>query len=233
MLRDAIILAGGKGSRLKEVVRDIPKPMAAINDKPFLSYLMDFLKRFGIGHVVMAVGYRHEVITGFYGDRYEGMDISYSIESTPLGTGGGISQAFEKVAGEMAFVLNGDSFYDCDLAEFYEFHRQKAATLSLALNYMEDFERYGIVNIDPDNRILGFKEKQYQESGYINAGVYIMPRSTLTDPSLPEVFSLEKDILESGKVDGIYGFPGRSYFIDIGIPEDYERAQHELQQYFH
>ncbi len=227
MSDSAIILAGGFGTRLHSVVSDLPKPMADISGKPFLHYLLLYLKHFGVKNAILATGYLHEKIESYFGYNYEGINIQYSVETYPLGTGGAIKKALELVKGN-CFILNGDSFIAADLNQLAKFHSSKKADFSIGLKAMQHFDRYGTVVLDK-NRITAFKEKEYTESGLINTGIYITSHQIFDGLDLPENFSIEKDFLEKNLERlNIAGMPVDGYFIDIGIPEDYHRASAEL-----
>ena len=229
MIREAIVLAGGFGTRLQKVVSEVPKPMAPVAGKPFLQYILDYLIQHKVNHAVLAVGYLHETIINFFGDKYQSLDITYSIESNPLGTGGGILQACKYVSGNNVFVINGDTFFDVDLVELSALHEHNNALLTVALKQMERFDRYGTVDLDAEGRITGFLEKKYLETGLINGGIYCLNKQ-IFHAELPEVFSFEKEILEKEIVNRkIYGLRSEGYFIDIGIPEDFERAQSDFK----
>ncbi|MEM6801857.1 MAG: nucleotidyltransferase family protein [Bacteroidota bacterium] len=229
MIKEAIVLAGGKGTRLRSVVSDVPKPMADINGRPFLAFLLDDLAQQGIERVVLAVGYKREVILEYFGTEYKGMEVLYSVEEEALGTGGGIKLACSKVEGEEVLAINGDTYFQVDLEALYTFAKENSATLTMALKQMYDFDRYGTVQTGDDGRIMGFEEKKYQTAGLINGGVYFFRKSLLEDSELAEKFSFEKDILEKlYDQEAFYGLGFDTYFIDIGIPEDYERSKHEL-----
>lgn len=221
----AIILAGGLGTRLKEVVKDLPKPMAPVNGKPFLHYVFEYLNRQGITRAVLAVGYKYEVIKAFLGNSYLNIDIQYSIEEEPLGTGGAIKQAFDLVEDE-AFVINGDTFFDVSLSELYSFFSSKNADLAMALKQLKNFDRYGTVKVNDDERVVQFKEKKLMEEGLINGGVYLMKKNIFNNAGDEKKFSFEKDVLEKfvGELR-YYGISFENYFIDIGIPTDYAQAQ--------
>ncbi|MDF2953381.1 MAG: NDP-sugar pyrophosphorylase [Thermodesulfobacterium sp.] len=223
MIKEAIVLAGGLGKRLRKVVKDVPKPMADVNGKPFLEYLLTFLARQKIEKVVLSVGYKYEVIKNYFGNSFSGMKLVYSIESKPLGTGGGIRRSLSFVDSNEAFVLNGDTFFDIDMEKLYFFHKEKNSVLSVALKPMRHFDRYGSVKLDKNNRIIGFEEKKYYESGLINGGIYLLNKNFFMSFALEE-FSFEKDFLEKYYNSyAFYGLEFRDYFIDIGIPEDYEK----------
>lgn len=224
-LEEAIILAGGKGTRLRSVVSDMPKPLAPINNIPFLTYIIHFLKKEGIKHIVLSVGYKWEMIKEIYGNSYEGINISYAVEETALGTGGGIALALKETKQDDILILNGDSFIDFNLNDFYLFHKKENSRLSFVLKEMKDFERYGSVEVN-ENKIIEFKEKKFITQGLINAGAYIAKRDIFNGLNLPERFSFEQDYLEKKVSEGcFYGYKTNGYFIDIGIPEDYNKAQ--------
>jgi len=231
MIKTAIILAGGFGTRLQSVVSDVPKPMATIDSKPFLHYLFVYLTKYKVEKVVLAVGYLHEKIITHLGYNYLGIEIEYSIESTPLGTGGGIQQAISKTTGD-ALILNGDTFLEIDLTALYHYHTSQEADLTMSLKRMTDFDRYGTVSIE-NNRIVRFNEKKYCENGLINAGVYICSKAIFEKEKMPTKFSFEVDFLTPKLLDiKVCGFETDGYFIDIGIPDDYKKAQEELPQKF-
>lgn len=232
MLHTAVILAGGFGTRLQSVVNDVPKPMAPVNGEPFLSYQLNYLKHFGIKKVILSVGYLAEKITAFYGNNYNGLELSYVTEDTPLGTGGGIRLALEQSPDRMLLVLNGDSFFDVDLHEFYNLHTQESAQCSLALRKVENAARYGTVETDTHNRITSFQEKSgLQKEGRINGGVYILDRELYLGATPAATnFSIEKDFFEKHLAGCIIkGFEFKGYFIDIGIPEDYLKVQDDFK----
>ena len=216
-----IILAGGFGTRLSTVVKNVPKPMAPINGKPFLYYIFKELQHQKIKQVVLSVGHLKEVIQDYFQDKYLGISIQYAIENEPLGTGGGIKHAFNFVEDD-AFVLNGDTFFDIELSKL----KKTDADISIALKPMFNFDRYGTVELNNENRIVSFNEKKYCEHGLINGGVYYFKKSLFDKIETERKFSFEKDILEKHLHHlQIQGTVFDNYFIDIGIPEDYKQAQ--------
>lgn len=226
---EAIILAGGKGTRLQSVVYDIPKPMAPINEKPFLCYVLDELSIWGFQHVILSVGYKKEVIEAFFGDDYNGMRITYSKEDEPLGTGGAIKKALEYANNKNVFILNGDTFFKINYKHMLEFHMTKKSALTVALKQMFQVDRYGIVITDGD-RIIEFLEKQFRDVGFINGGVYLFHKSSFDMEQMESCFSFEVDFLQKYYSELTFdAFKSEGYFIDIGIPEDYQRAQIELK----
>lgn len=171
MMKEAIVLAGGLGTRLNEIVSDVPKPMATINGRPFLEFLLEFLLKEGIQHVVLSVGYKHEIIINHFKNNYKGLHLNYSIEPYPLGTGGGIKASLSLTEQEDIFVLNGDTFFNISLNRLYEFHQLKGAKVSVALKSMKNFKRYGLIEIGDDHQILAFREKHPTKLGLINGGI--------------------------------------------------------------
>lgn len=228
MINEAIVLAGGLGTRLKGVINDIPKPMAPIGEQPFLEYLLSYLNNSGITHVILAVGYKHEVISDYFGKQYKNIALSYAIEHEPMGTGGGIANALKYAKTEELFLLNGDTFFEVDLKELSNFHAKNNAELSLSLKAFKNFDRYGTVELE-SNKINSFKEKQSVKEGFINGGVYIINKVLFNQDHLGEKYSFEQDIMEKAIGQfAVYGKVSSGYFIDIGIPEDYNIAQKEL-----
>lgn len=229
---EAIILAGGFGTRLSTVVNDVPKPMAPISNKPFLSYLLDYLSGYQLNSVVLCTGYKHEKIEEYYSFSYKNTNIRYSVEETPLGTGGAIKQALQKVKSDSAIILNGDTLFNINLSEFIKFHHKLKSDISVALKELSDFDRYGSVILDGE-RIIGFEEKKHKSLGYINGGVYILNKNVFEKYELPQTFSFEKQILETRTRElSVSGYKSNEYFIDIGIPEDYKKAQEEIKELF-
>ena len=228
---EAIVLAGGFGTRLQNVVSDVPKSMALINNRPFLEYLLDFLINQGVSRAVLSVGYKHEIITTYFKDRYKSLPIEYSVEEEPLGTGGGIRLALWRIRGERAVIFNGDSIFRTDLKALETAHLAKKADVTLALRKLENTGRYGRVTLNRQRRITGFEEKNGGAGpGLINAGVYIMEKLFLMEPHFRGKFSIEKDCFERFyDTSRMFGFPAGGYFLDIGIPQDYHKAQDEFK----
>lgn len=225
----AIILAGGFGTRLQTVISDLPKPMAPIQGEPFLAYLLSYLRQQGIKEVILSVHYLRQKIIDYFQEEYAGIKISYAIEEQPLGTGGAICYALQQVVGdEPVFVLNGDTFVPLDYDAMYAQHLASEAHLSMALREISDCSRYGHVTVE-QGQITSFQEKGMSGPGYINAGVYLLQKKLFKDYQFSQAFSFEKDfLLEQGSQLKIPAFFAQDYFIDIGIPEDYARANQEL-----
>lgn len=232
MTGEAIILAGGLGTRLKEVVAEEPKSMAPINGRPFLEYQLDYLERWGLKKVILSVGYQKEKIRLHFGDQYKSLKIAYAIEEEPLGTGGAILNALQFVEGYAVFIFNGDTYFDVNLQRLDDFRKIKEADLILAMRFEIDPARFGLLEFDNNNRITNFYEKSDGiEEGYINGGVYVVRRDYLRRFGLPEKFSFEKDFLQKYyQTEEFYGMRCFSYFRDIGVPEDYQKAIDEFKR---
>lgn len=224
--REAIVLAGGFGTRLAHVVPDVCKPMAPVAGRPFLRFIMDQLAAAGFDRVVVADGYRRKQIEDFFGSAYRGMAIGYSPEETPLLTGGAVKRALGRCQSDWVFVLNGDTWLDVDFTamEAAAADAPYGVSAVIAVKRMHDFERYGTVDVDAGGALTAFHEKRPCEEGLINAGVYLLRRDVLD--GMPEKFSLESDYFERvvgyGSLCAVECAGG---FIDIGVPEDYELAQ--------
>jgi D-glycero-alpha-D-manno-heptose 1-phosphate guanylyltransferase len=226
---EAIILAGGLGTRLRSAVPDLPKCMAPINGVPFISYLIDNLINEGVTNFIFSLGYKSELFISLLEEKLPIKNYLIVIEDKPLGTGGAIKLACKKAKDENVIALNGDSLFKVNLKELMQFHLEKKSQCTLALKPMHNFERYGSVEIDAVQKINSFKEKQFITKGYINGGVYAIEVGSFLQKSLADKFSMEQDYLEKYSVEGnFYGFVQEGYFIDIGIPQDYARAQIEL-----
>jgi D-glycero-alpha-D-manno-heptose 1-phosphate guanylyltransferase len=226
--REAVILAGGLGTRLRETVADLPKSMAPVGGKPFLAFLLDQLCTYRVTKAIVAAGYLHEKIESYFGNSYNDLQLVYSVENEPLGTGGALIKAVDMVTADSFFVLNGDTLFNIDLEKFRKSFTYSNASLSVALKPMKDFDRYGSVTLE-DERIVAFNEKKYCSEGVINGGVYIMRKDWIIRNSPGVKFSFEKDIMERRVPnDIITGYISDAYFIDIGIPDDYEKANHDF-----
>jgi D-glycero-alpha-D-manno-heptose 1-phosphate guanylyltransferase len=230
---EVVVLAGGLGTRLKEVIGAYPKCMAPVNGKPFLSYLFDYVNQQKATRVILSLGYKHKVVVDWLEEQDLFFELDYVIESEPLGTGGGILAAMEIAETDDVAVLNGDTMFKTDLRALYNFHTGKKAETTLALKKMQKFDRYGVVNADASGIITSFEEKQYKEEGTINGGVYFINRERFLARQLPEKFSFEKDYLERFvKEKKFYAMACDDYFIDIGIPADYENVQEHFKTLF-
>jgi len=232
MIKQAIILAGGLGTRLRSVVSELPKCMAPIAGKPFLHYVIAHLTKEGVTDYIFSVGYKSKNILDYVNDQYgknEELKIQFSQEDEPLGTGGAIQLALKKATEENVLVCNGDTLFKVSVEQLSSFHVQHKANCTLCLKPMSHFDRYGVVVTDQNNRIISFEEKRFYETGYINGGIYLLNTENFRKETFPLNFSFEKDYLEKNvRERRLYGLVQDQYFIDIGIPEDYARAQSEL-----
>lgn len=232
-VKEAIILAGGLGTRLREEVPDLPKCMAPVNEQPFLHYLILFLQKAGIETFIFSLGYKAEAAIAFIEKTLPPSAYKLVIEPEPLGTGGGIRLAMQVVEGKNVWVLNGDSIALVNLEEQYRLHESRSAIGTLALIPQQQFDRYGTVTIDQNNRITGFEEKKWQETGLINAGIYLFDTNTFLQSTPNGNFSLETEFLQRRySTLPMYGYVESAYFIDIGVPQDYRRAREEFAQLF-
>lgn len=231
-MREAIVLAGGLGTRLRSAVPDLPKCMAPVNGRPFLSYLIDYFQGQGINRYIFSVGYRHEVIVDYIRKEYPSLNASFSIEEQPLGTGGGIYLSLQQARQSQVLILNGDTLFKVDVDELLSFHLQHPAECSLALKPMTDFDRYGVVETDASGCVRQFLEKKPYQQGNINGGVYAINRERFLERAFPSVFSFEKEYLEKAVTENcLFGQVQKGYFIDIGIPEDYQKAQLDFARF--
>jgi D-glycero-alpha-D-manno-heptose 1-phosphate guanylyltransferase len=228
---ELILLAGGLGTRLRPVIGEKLKPLASVAGEPLLSKLLRNASRAGFTRVVLAVSYRHEDVTGTYGQQFEGMSISYSVEPTPLGTGGAIKQALKSCSGEHVAVQNADTFVNPPWAAMMDKAKASSCKVVVGVTWTDDTSRYGMVHTNGE-RISAFGEKQATGAGLINAGVYVLSRSIFDGLPLPESFSFEKDYLTSYVKEAPFLWVRvEGAFIDIGTPADYLRAAEYLQKY--
>ncbi|ECK3894139.1 D-glycero-D-manno-heptose 1-phosphate guanosyltransferase, partial [Campylobacter coli] len=215
----AIVLAGGLGTRLRSVVQDLPKPMAPINGEPFLAFVLEHLKKQGITEVILSVSYKYELIQEYFKDEFHGMRIRYNIEKELLGTGGAIKDALKLIKNEV-YVLNGDTFFDIDLKKLVLSNSNK---ICIALKQIQNFDRYGTVNIDKQGLVTSFEEKVFKKQGLINGGIYLLKKDIFDKFDLEKKFSFEEFLQENYKSLKIQTQIFDDYFIDIGIPKDYRR----------
>lgn len=225
---EAIILAGGFGTRLSGVVSNVPKPMAPINGKPFLEYLINYLSKYNVEKIILSVGYKYEVIKDYFGSNFNDIEIVYSIEDTPLGTGGAVKLATEYITKDSFLLINGDTFFDIDLNKFQDEFLRKNSDVMLALKHMINFDRYGTVECDVYGKVIAFKEKTQMDSGNINGGAYLFKTSFFLNLKEAGKFSLEQHLEDNFKTLNISGSVYDSYFKDIGIPEDYFQFEKDM-----
>ena len=229
---EAIILAGGFGKRLRPVVKDVPKPMAKINGKPFLEWQMRYWLKKGINRFILAVGYKYQAIESYFGNQFEEAEISYSVEDKPLGTGGGVLLAKKKIKSNGPFlILNGDTYFDVDLKSLVDFHLSRECSFTMSLFRTLEKGRYDMVEITDDGQVLSLKSQA--GTGLANGGVSLASSDAFDgmEETSPGLVSLEKDLLTSiirKKAGKVYGVLSGGDFIDIGIPEDFQRAKNMI-----
>lgn len=228
-MTQAIILAGGLGTRLRSAVPDLPKCLAPVAGRPFLFHVINYLRSQGVNDFIFSLGYKHELIVDYLEKDFATLSYKTVIEEEPLGTGGAIRMAATHAQAAQLVVTNGDTLFRANLQAMINIHTAHNAACTLALKPMQDFDRYGVVETDPEGRITAFREKQQYKTGTINGGFYLIDREALLTAELPDKFSFEKDYLEARYATGnLYGIAQDNYFIDIGIPEDYHQAQQDL-----
>jgi D-glycero-alpha-D-manno-heptose 1-phosphate guanylyltransferase len=229
-LTDVIILAGGKGTRLKSVLENTPKCLAPINGHPFLFYILNYLNKNGIKNFIFSLGYMSQDVINYLKKSHSDLNYSTVVESEPLLTGGAVKYALNLCSSDDVLIINADTFFEIDIQSLYTSHILNKSDCTIALKAMKNFERYGAVDLNSDNRILSFQEKKYYQYGLINGGIYILNILNFKKHWFDQSFSFEKAYLEMYiKKDKIYGFVFDQYFIDIGVPEDYTKAQIDIK----
>ncbi|MDH0898973.1 nucleotidyltransferase family protein [Comamonas aquatica] len=222
-MTEAIILAGGLGTRLRSVVPNTPKPMALVAGKPFLEWQLDYLISQGIETFIISTGYLSQTIENHFGDSYKSKEIKYSREETPLGTGGAIKMALSLASQDFLFVLNGDTFCNFPAEEMSKFQNKKG--ILIAIKEHHENTRYASIEFDKDSlEIKNFNNQCSQKNKWINCGVYFLSKNFFTYEHTQEVFSFEEHLSQISQ-NSKYAFPMDGYFIDIGIPEDYKKSQ--------
>ena len=226
----AIILAGGKGTRLQTILKDVPKALASIRNQPFLDYILHFLHQQGVTHFIFSLGHQHQQIVDYLNAKEKTWTYTCVIEEQALGTGGAVKNALGSATDTDVWVINADTYLDINLKAMYQQHIENNAVATIALKEMSNFDRYGLIHTDQDNCITSFEEKRPCERGLINAGFFIINKIQFLNATIgKEVFSIESDFFETQiSTNSIYGFETKGFFIDIGIPEDFERAQELL-----
>lgn len=227
---NAIILAGGLGTRLAQIVSHLPKTLAPIRGVPFLHLLLQQLQISGIvSKVILALGYKAPDVQAFLSKQSFSFQVDCAVEPAPLGTGGALLNALPKSDSETLLVLNGDSYFDLPLHSFLSFHRSQKAHITIACRQVEDTSRYGAIEMDPSFRITQFREKSSApRPGYVNAGLYLIEKESLF-AFPPGPCSLEKDFFPSFLRKQVFGYPHVGTFIDIGTPNSYNEAQEILK----
>jgi len=220
MFPDALILAGGLGTRLQSALSDRPKVLAPVGGRAFITYLLDQLVEAGTRRVVISTGFRADQVQQELGVEYSGMQLVYSAESSPLGTAGALRHALDVLPSGFVYVMNGDSFVNADLRAYHEWHCVQARQASLLLAQVEDASRYGTVHTDEHDNVISFLEKEgIRKSGWINAGVYLFSRAWIAEMPASTPLSLEREILPLWAQRGLGAYRADAAFIDIGTPQ--------------
>jgi D-glycero-alpha-D-manno-heptose 1-phosphate guanylyltransferase len=224
--KEAIVLAGGLGLRLRDVLPDTPKCMAPVNNLPFLTYVFDYLEDQQIHKVILSVGYCKEQIINYFGNKYNSLEIVYAIENEPLGTGGALKLASTFCSQNQVFVINGDTYFIPELEPLEKIHFDTSADVTISVKKLKETARYGLVSINQAGRITEFKEKEIGSGeGWINGGIYLINRKLIGNFN-SQKFSLENDLFKKyTSVINMQAFKTDSFFLDIGIPSDYAKAQ--------
>lgn len=222
--KEAVLLVGGLGTRLRSVVGDLPKPLAPVNGRPFLAWVLDVLHEQRFRRVILATGYRGEQVEAVLGTEWRGMSLEYSRESHPLGTGGAIALAARRISTDAFFVMNGDTWLRLDYDAFDKQARESGARLGIALTRVDDVGRYGAIRTEAA-KVAGFTEKGGAGPGYINAGVYRVEGDLLSEFPQGKPFSFETQVLVPLVArEAVFAYTDTSSFVDIGVPEDYARS---------
>lgn len=233
MIREAIILAGGLGTRLRAAVPDLPKCMAPVAGHPFIYYLISYLRNQGISRFIFSLGFKHAVVETYLAQFFVAdTQLNYvtSIEKEPLGTGGAILKASLLAHSREVLVVNGDTFFAAEIQLLYQIYKEKKADCILTLKPMQQTDRYGVVTMEESGRIRSFLEKQFYKEGLINGGVYLLNTASLREKKLGDTFSFENNyLLPFCKEELFYGVVQDHYFIDIGIPADYQKANEDFK----
>ena len=205
---------------------DVPKPLAPVSGRPFLAWVLDNLNQQGVRETVLAVGYKASMIMGAIGNQWDGMRIAYSVEDTPLGTGGAIHKALSATSDDDVLILNGDTFLEVDLHSLFAKHQKSGRKITLTTSQILDSTRYGSVELGSEGDVIAFHEKGKIGSGKINGGIYAIDRKIMDHVPPESAFSFESEFLiTDGPAGKLGSFPSNGLFIDIGVPEDYKRAQ--------
>jgi D-glycero-alpha-D-manno-heptose 1-phosphate guanylyltransferase len=228
----AIVLCGGRGTRLGDLTKATPKPLLMVAGRPFIAHILDRLTRSGVDELVLAVGFHWTQFRDYVGRDWNGVKVDYSIESSALGTGGAIKKAMVEKKITKSLVVNGDTVFDIDISALLSFATAKGKGISIALRQAEDCSRFGKVLINDEAQITAFGEKGCAGPGLINGGIYYVDQDAMRYIDSDQ-FSFENDILQGcHQPTPVYGMVFNNYFIDIGIPIDFYRAQSELKNLY-
>ena len=227
---DAVILCGGMGTRLKSVVSDRPKPMAAVNGKPFIQLLVDYAAGFGFKRFILCSGYRGDVIERHFRGTSPGLEVVVSREPEPLDTAGAVKNAEALIRTSQVLVMNGDSICRIDLRRFVKSHFSRRCRASVAVAKAADAGSFGSVVLGPGGRLLSFTEKSAAGAGYVNAGIYVLDKTVLAAVPPGARYSLERELLPALVSAGdVCGYKTKSRIFDIGTPEGYREAGEKLK----
>jgi mannose-1-phosphate guanylyltransferase len=227
----ALVLAGGEGTRLRPLTRTTPKPIMPLAGRPFLTFMLGWAHSHGVDEVILSCGFMSDAVRRVVGDIYDGMRLRYVIEEEPLGTAGPVRLAHDEgLLEERLFVLNGDVLTDIDLTAEREEHERRGARATLALYAVEDTSSYGVVPTAEDGAVEAFIEKGGNEAptGRINAGAYVIERELVERIPAGRAVSFEREVFPSLVGEGLYGYKAAGYWIDIGTPERYLEATWDL-----
>ena len=224
----AVVLCGGLGTRLREVLPNRPKVLAEINGVPFIYYLLRKIEKTGCRNVILCTGHLAEQVESLLGNKFGELTIVYSKESNPMGTGGALRNAEQYITTNYALVMNGDSFVECDFRDYYYWHIKVGAKISMIVKETLDTSRYGSLSLSVEDRITKFQEKvcNYErEENFINAGVYLMDHRIFQDIPKKLPVALEKEVFPNIFSNGVFGYRIDGYIIDIGTPESLVEAR--------
>jgi mannose-1-phosphate guanylyltransferase len=227
----ALVLAGGEGTRLRPLTHTVPKPVMPLAGRPFLTFMLDWLRAHGVDDVLLSCGFLAHAVEDVLGDEHEGMRLRYVHEDVPLGTAGPVRLAADEgLLADRLFVLNGDVLTDMDLTAQLAFHEEKRATATLALYPVDDTSSYGVVPTQDDGAVEEFREKSPgpAPTNRINAGAYIIEREVLDHIPSGRAVSFEREVFPALVGNGLYGFMSDGYWIDIGTPERYLESTYDL-----
>jgi D-glycero-alpha-D-manno-heptose 1-phosphate guanylyltransferase len=219
------LLVGGQGTRLRSLINDRPKAMAPVNGRPFLYYLLERLVLFGASNVILCTGFKGHQIREYFAGKHGPLQLYYSQEPYPMGTGGALRYSHELIPTDDVMVMNGDSICSANLWDFRTWHDSRRFAASILLSYRSRTDRYGKVEVNDNECVVHFHEKEEcNNSGYVNAGVYLMKRSAIEHIPVGIEVSMEYQILPNLIPQGLGGYQTKSAFLDIGTPDSYERA---------
>jgi mannose-1-phosphate guanylyltransferase len=227
----ALVLAGGEGTRLRPLTHTVPKPVMPLAGRPFLTFMLDWLREHGVDDVLLSCGFLAHAVEDVLGEEYNGVRLRYVHEDEPLGTAGPVRLAADEgLLQDRVFILNGDVLTDMDLTAQLAFHEEEGAKATLALIAVEDTSSYGVVPTDEDGAVLEFLEKSPgpAPTNRINAGAYVIERDVVERIPAGRAVSFEREVFPGLVGEGLYGFHSEGYWIDIGTPERYLESTYDL-----